>query len=76
MGATLSGFTIIGAILYRAGKVSHKRVFIWPSLLLSALGVIQLPVGMYYPRGVGEAIVLLAGWSVLLFVTTLVLDRE
>jgi ABC-type antimicrobial peptide transport system permease subunit len=46
---------------------------------LSALGVIQLPVGMYYGAIVGEAIVLLyivAGWSVLLFGSTMALYRE
>jgi hypothetical protein len=78
IAAMLCFLAFTGTLFCVLGLVSHKSFFKWLLISLSLLGVIALPVVIYYRDRVDDFAALatmlyaLTGWSVLLFVTTLI----
>jgi len=73
--AMLCFLSFTGTVLCVLGIVSRKSFFKWLLIFLSVLGVIPLAVAIYTRVDDADHLAVLyalAGWSVLLFITTLI----
>jgi hypothetical protein len=73
--ATLYFVAFTGTLLCVLGLASRRSFFKWLLISLSLLGVLPLPIGIFYRvEAMGKLAMLcaLGGWSMLIFVTTLI----